>query len=65
MKYIDTDRLREKSKTNTEKLEKEIQSYLESKGVGYGGWIDGWRDEDLREIARHFYELGLNARKEE
>ena len=46
-----------------EELEKEIQEYLESKGVGYGGWIDGWKDEDLREIARHFFNLGLNARK--
>ena len=52
---------KEKSKTDTEKLEKEIQSYLESQGVGYGGWIDGWRDEDLREIARHFYKLGQNG----
>ena len=52
---------KEKSKTDTEKLEKEIQSYLESEGVGYGGWIDGWRDEDLREIARHFYKLGQNG----
>lgn len=46
-----------------EELEKEIQKYLESKGVGYGGWIDGWKDEDLREIARHFFNLGPNARK--
>lgn len=52
---------KEKSKTDTEKLEKEIQSYLESQGVGYGGWIDGWRDEDLREIARHFFKLGQNG----
>jgi hypothetical protein len=48
----------------TEKLEKEIQSYLESKGVGYGGWIDGWRDEDLREIARYFYELGRKVKED-
>lgn len=49
-------------------LEKEIQKYLESQGVGYGGWIDGWKDEDLRAIARYFAEWGaihLNARKEE
>lgn len=42
------------SEKPSEELEKEIQKYLESQGVGYGGWIDGWKDEDLREIARHF-----------
>ena len=51
------------SEKPTKGLEEEIQKYLESKGVGYGGWIDGWKDEDLREIARHFFSLGLNARK--
>ena len=49
-------------------LEKEIQLYLEAKGCGYGGWIDGWTDNDLKKLARHFAEWGaihLNARKEE
>ena len=46
-------------------VENYIQSYLESIGFGYGGWVDGLRDEDLKKIARHFYKLGLNARKEE
>ena len=44
-------------------VENYIQSYLESIGFGYGGWVDGLRDEDLKKIARHFYELGLKARK--
>ena len=39
---------------NNEELEKEIENYLHSIGVGYGGWIDGMEDEDLRKIARHF-----------
>lgn len=46
-----------------EVLEKEIQKYLESKGVGYGGWIDGWKDEDLREIACHFAKWGAEHLK--
>ena len=49
---------------NQDGLEKEIQKYLESKGIGYGGWIDGWKDEDLREIARHFYDLGCTRTAE-
>ena len=35
-------------------LEEEIERYLHSLGVGYGGWIDGMDDDDLRGIARHF-----------
>lgn len=46
-------------------LEKEIQEYIQKLGFGYGGWVDGLSDEDLKHIARHFYELGLKARKEE
>lgn len=46
-------------------LEEEIQLYIENIGFGHGGWIDGLSDEDLRNIANHFYELGLNARKKE
>lgn len=46
-------------------LEKEIQLYIESIGFGHGGWIDGLSDEDLRDIARHFFNLGLNAGNEE
>lgn len=45
-------------------LEKEIKLYIESIGFGHGGWIDGLSDEDLKNIASHFYNLGLNARKE-
>ena len=41
---------------NNEELEKEIENYLHSIGVGYGGWVDGMEDEDLRKIARHFAE---------
>ena len=40
-------------------LEKEIQKYLESIGVGSGSYIDGMEDEDLRKIARYFYDLGF------
>ena len=35
-------------------LEEEIERYLHSLGVGYGGWVDGMEDDDLRGIARHF-----------
>ena len=37
-----------------EGLEEEIERYLHSLGVGYGGWVDGMEDDDLRGIARHF-----------
>jgi len=37
-----------------EGLEEEIERYLHSLGVGYGGWVDGMEDDDLRSIARHF-----------
>lgn len=40
-------------------LENEIQKYLESIGVGCGSYIDGMEDEDLRKIARYFYDLGF------
>lgn len=39
-------------------LEEEIERYLHSLGVGYGGWIDGMDDDDLRGIARHFAQWG-------
>lgn len=37
-----------------EGLEEEIERYLHSIGLGYGGWADGLGDDDLRELARHF-----------
>lgn len=47
-------------------LEEEIQEYIQKLGFGYGGWVDGLSDEDLKHIACYFYELGkLNARKGE
>ena len=53
----------ESEKPMQEGLEKEIQKYLEYKGVGYGGWIDGMDDDDLREIARHFAKWGAEHLK--
>ncbi len=41
-----------------EDLEKEIKNYLATKCAGDD-------EPSVSEIARHFYELGLNARKEE
>ena len=46
-------------------LEKEIQEYLEKLGGGHGGFMDDLIDDDLTGLALHFYELGLNARKED
>lgn len=43
-------------------LEEEIQEYIQKMGFGYGGWVDGLSDEDLKNIARHFYELGKNSK---
>ena len=43
-------------------LEKEIQEYIQKLGFGYGGWVDGLSDEDLKNIARYFYELGLKSK---
>lgn len=37
-------------------LEEEIQTYIKKMGFGYGGWVDGLEDEDLRTLARHFAE---------
>lgn len=45
-------------------LEKEIQEYLEKLGGGHGGFVDDLTDDDLTGFAHHFYELGLNAKKE-
>lgn len=39
-------------------LEKEIQSWVEDNSV------NGYYREDVYETANHFFELGLNARKE-
>lgn len=44
----------EKEEKPIEGLEEEIERYLHSLGVGYGGWVDGMEDDDLRGIARHF-----------
>ena len=44
----------EKENPVCEGLEEEIERYLHSLGVGYGGWVDGMEDDDLRSIARHF-----------
>ena len=41
-----------------DELEEEIERYLHSLGVGYGGWVDGMEDDDLRGIARHFAQWG-------
>lgn len=43
---------------NQDGLDEEIERYLHSLGVGYGGWVDGMDDEDLRGIARHFAKWG-------
>lgn len=41
-------------------LEKEIEEYFPE-----WAFYTGWDYDDMQEVARHFYELGLNARKEE
>lgn len=41
-------------------LEKEIEEYFPE----WAFYIE-WNYDDMIEVARHFYELGLNARKEE
>ena len=46
-------------------LEEEIERYLHSLGVGYGGWIDGMDDDDLRGIARHFAQWGAEHAREQ
>lgn len=46
-----------------EGLEEEIERYLHSLGVGYGGWVDGMEDDDLRGIARHFAQWGAEHLK--
>ena len=45
-------------------LEKEIKEYLEKLGGGHGGFVDNLIDDDLISLSHHFYELGLEARKE-
>ncbi len=47
-----------------EGLEEEIERYLHSLGVGYGGWVDGMEDDDLRGIARHFAQWGAEHARE-
>jgi len=43
-------------------LEKEIDKWFDSMGEA---WEDGeWSTNDIKSTARHFFELGLNARKE-
>jgi hypothetical protein len=65
-KYIDEVRGRDSEKPMQEGLEEEIERYLHSLGVGYGGWVDGMEDDDLRGIARHFAKWGAeHARKDE
>lgn len=44
-------------------LEEEIKRYLHSLGVGYGGWVDGMDDDDLRGVARHFAQWGAEHLK--
>ncbi len=39
-------------------LEKEIEEYFPEET-----FYTGWNYDDMEEVARHFYELGLNARK--
>lgn len=41
-------------------LEKEIEECFPE-----SAFYTGWNYDDMIEVARHFYELGLNARKEE
>lgn len=53
----------ELEKQNPDELEEEIERYLHSLGVGYGGWVDGMEDEDLRGIARHFAKWGAEHAK--
>lgn len=60
-KYMDEVRGREPEKPmNQDGLDEEIERYLHSLGVGYGGWVDGMDDEDLRGIARHFAQWGAD-----
>ena len=53
----------EKEEKPSEGLEEEIERYLHSLGVGYGGWVDGMEDDDLRGIARHFARWGAEHLK--
>ncbi len=46
-------------------LEVEIERYLHSIGLGYGGWVDGLEDEDLRKLARHFAQWGAEHAREQ
>lgn len=45
-------------------LEREITKWLDSGDIT-DTRSDDYRDSDIESTARHFYELGLNARKEE
>ena len=45
-------------------LEKEISKWLEDGDIT-DTRFDDYDDSDIERTARHFYELGLNARKEE
>lgn len=44
-------------------LEDEIERYLHSIGLGYGGWVDGLEEEDLRKLAHHFAQWGAEHLK--
>ena len=48
-------------------LEKEIQDYIykipHAKTHFYDGLVRSWREQDVIEIAKHFFELGLKAQK--
>ena len=49
-------------------LEKEIKDYIHkiphSKTGTPDGWKYSWNEENVIEIAKHFFELGLNTQKE-
>lgn len=49
--------------TDCNELEEEIQRELEKLGGGYGGWNDGFRDEDLKDFARYFAKWGAEHLK--
>ena len=53
----------EESEKPIDGLDEEIERYLHSLGVGYGGWVDGMDDDDLRGIARHFANWGAEHLK--
>ena len=57
--------LSEKQEQQEVDFEKEYEQWLDLSGIGEA-WENGeWSTNDIRRTARHFYELGLNARKED